>query len=46
MCSWLPHDKGGIFNYAVVLIDIMIVMPLEASLTNCCKPAATFVEDV
>ena len=35
-----------IFNYPVVLIDIMIVMPLEASLTNRFKPAATFVEDV
>ena len=35
-----------IFNYPVVLIDIMIVMPLEASLTNRSKPAATFVEDV
>ena len=35
-----------IFNYPVVLIDIMIVMSLEASLTNRSKPAATFVEDV
>ena len=35
-----------IFNYLVVLIDIMIVMSLEASLTNRSKPAATFVEDV
>ena len=35
-----------IINYPVVLIDIMIVMPLEASLTNRSKPAATFVEDV
>lgn len=35
-----------IFNYSMVLIDIMIVMPLEAGLTNRFKPAATFVEDV
>ena len=41
MCSWLTQDEGGNF-----LIDIMNVMPLEASLTNRFKPAATFVEDV
>ena len=40
------RKRVEIFNYSVVLIDIMIVMPLEASLTNRFKPAATFVEDV